>query len=188
MSKKLTTAMRHDIAEAIAVKSTEPMNAEVREKRKSLSARLDAELIAPYIDTLDSLPDHLKIKKEVGQLVNVGIKLEDKDSQIWITMIVGPSGYFPLNGDYHRVSLGLYEEFRLLSQMEAQTHKAHWNIRNEILHNLKSVMTVKKLVELWPEAAEFVTTDDGAGVEVPLSSIVNRHVRPALCAPEVVAG
>jgi len=62
------------------------------------------------------------------------------------------------------------------------------DMHHELITNINKARSVKKLLELWPEAAEDIVAvakkfDGGAGIEVPLTAIFKRYNTALLPAP-----
>ena len=82
----------------------------------------------------------------------------------------------------------LMAEVMEISDLWKNHHRRGNNLLSELEQNIKKARTVKKLLELWPEAAKDIAAVaeryfDGADVETPLAAIVGRHATMALAAP-----
>lgn len=185
MSKKLTKSMRYKIADSIAHKATMAMREEICAKIAGASKRFNAEFITPYVESLKNLPSYLTSKINPGLSAQMMVRRKsDPRDYLWAEIITDESGfYIPGRPDLH-LSDDLFDDFHAIAQMENQKRKLFEELRRELLANMESIYTTKRLVELWPETAEYVgEQEDGAHVEIPLSAIISRHCGLAIAAP-----
>lgn len=185
MSKKLTKTMRQRIADTIAHKATLPMKEEIQARRVEASKLFNKELIKPHVDALRSLPEYMVGKATPGQSIQMYMRRKsDQRDYIWAEVITDDSGFYIQGRPEIAVSDELYDDFHAIAQMEYQKRNRYDQLRRELLQNMESIQTTKRLVELWPETASMVgEQDDGAKVEVPLSAIIARHCGLAIAAP-----
>lgn len=86
--------------------------------------------------------------------------------------------------DHQELMDDVMEVYDLRSQVQQRAHSLYWELEKNII----KAKTVKKLMELWPEAAEQISEvaiqyGGSPAVEVPLDAIFRRHSLPALSAP-----